>query len=187
MKDYVENKISLLSRHDLSSLIADFNDQLRDNDIGQTFYGKSFEDNDETLKKTGCIWVEDADGEFGDSDAICLKSSSRAPQTLENHIVWTVSKKYPEVVLLNEYGHCNGDFIGVRYKFVTNGKIITLEDYESTSETVVFDSEIDELRTENEDENYITWEDIHERHLEMFHKLREEFIEAHPERKDCIA
>ena len=51
MKDYVENKISLLSRHDLSSLIADFNDQLRDNDIGQTFYGKSFEDNDETLKK----------------------------------------------------------------------------------------------------------------------------------------
>ena len=151
-------------------------------DIPTVFYGAPFSDHEEVLKKFGSIWVDYANGEFGDETEICLKSGSNAPEQLENHIVWFYSKIDPNVVLCNRYSNLNGLFIGVRYKFVSKWQIKTFEAYRVIDETVVFKEDLERIE-DGDEADYICWGDLHDRHNELNDLARKELIASYPDKK----
>ena len=182
MANYVENRISFYGNKAVDILTAEVNRRLKANDdIASVLYGNSFVDDEEALKKMGSIYVSEARNAFGDSSEICLESNDNAPEQLENHLIWFYSKIDPEVVLCNYYAHFRGEFIGVRYKFVFKSKIITIEEYEDISEHVAFEDDIEEL-DEDEKDDYISWQDLTERHIDLKRLVRNQFITSYPDK-----
>jgi hypothetical protein len=182
MANYVENHISFYGNKEVHALTAEVNRRLKETpDIPTVLYGTTFSDDAEALKKMGAIYVDEANGEFGDETEICLKSDNNAPEQLENHMIWFYSKVDPTVVLCNYYAHCNGDFIGVRYKFVSKSKIKTIEEYRSTPETVVFESDFEELEVEDKDD-HISWQALSDRHFDLNELVRERLITSYPDK-----
>jgi len=181
MANYVENHISFYGNKEVHALTAEVNRRLKETpDIPTVLYGTSFADDAEALKKMGAIYVDEANGEFGDEAEICLKSDNNAPEQLENHLIWFYSKVDPTVVMCNYYAHCNGDFIGVRYKFVSKSKIKTIEEYRSTAENVVFAMDLSDY--EDEEEDHITWHTLSDRHFDLNELVRERLITSYPDK-----
>ena len=56
-----------------------------------------------------------------------------------NPLVWFYSKIDPSVVLRNKYDSEDGDFVGVRFKIVRNGKIFTYHQRKVIDEVVVYE------------------------------------------------
>ena len=181
MANYVENRISLYGNKAVNALTAEVNRRLKgSSDISTVLYGASFADNDEALKKMGSIYVTEARNAFGDVTEICLESNNNAPEQLENYLIWFYSKVYPTVVLCNYYAHCNGDFIGIRYKLVDKTNIKTLEEYRDISKIVVVESEIEEL-AEDEKDDYISWQELSDQHFDLDKLVRERLINSYPD------
>lgn len=157
MPDYGRSFIDFFGNSDVDALTKEVNKRLDAHDpataIGQVLYGLPIESADLTTKVTGSEWVRPAQGEFGDDDQICLVSSTDIPEKLENHLVWFYSKIDPDVVLRNKYDSDRGEFLGIRFKIVRNGKIFTFERHRWINSSVVFELDPDE-------DDQITWEDF---------------------------
>lgn len=178
MADYGRSFINLFGNSGIDALTKEVNKRLDAHDpataIGQVLYGFPIETAELTTKVTGSDWVRPAQGEFGDDDQICLVSSTDIPEKLENHLVWFYSKIDPDVVLRNKYDSDRGEFLGIRFKIVRNGKIFTFERHRWIDSSVVF-----ELDSEEEEEDQITWEEFwgiqHELSKEALSELIEQF------------
>jgi hypothetical protein len=179
MSDYGRSFIDLFGNRGIGALTKEVNKRLNAHDpvtaIGQVLYGLPIETAKLTTQVTGSDWVRPAQGEFGDDDQICLVSSTEIPEKLENHLVWFYSKIDPDVVLRNKYDSDRGDFLGIRFKIVRNGKIFTFERHRWIDSSVVF-----ELDSEEEEEDQITWEEFWDIQHELLKEALSELIEQFP-------
>jgi hypothetical protein len=179
MADFGRNFIDMYGNQAVKDLTAEVNRRLNLCDprtaVGEVFYGLSHEHARDIERLTGSSWVSHASsGEFGDDEQILLKSDTDIPEKLENHLVWFYSKIDPDIVLRNKYDSEDGNFVGIRYKLVRNGKIFTFDRHKSIRETVVF--EVDE----NDDDDQITWEDLWEIQAELIKLAKSELIAEYP-------
>lgn len=169
MPDYGRSFIDLYGNANLNALTKEVNKRLVTHDpitaIGQVLYGLPIDTAKLSAQVTGSDWVRPAQNEFGDDDQICLVSSTDIPEKLENHLVWFYSKIDPDVVLRNKYDSDRGEFLGVRFKIVRNGKIITFQRHRRIDSSVVFELDPDE-------EDQITWEEF----WDIQHKLSTEAL-----------
>ena len=157
MSDYGRNFIDLFGNQAVKDLTAEVNRRLQkcdpDTAVGEVLYGLDKEDASIGFNKTGSSWVRTTN-EFGDSDQLCFESSTDIPEKLENHIVWFYSKVDPEVVLRNTYDTEEGDFVGVRFKVVHEGKIFTFQ-----RQLAIYGTPVSEIDEDSDDEQ-ITWEEV---------------------------
>lgn len=177
MSDYGRNFINLFGNSGVEALTKEVNKRLDAHDpetaIGQVLYGLPKETSKLTNKVTGSDWVAPARGEFGDDEQICLVSSIDIPEKLENHLVWFYSKIDTDVVLRNKYDSDHGEFLGIRFKIVRNGKIFTFERHRCIDSSVVFEPDQDE-------EDQITWEDFWNIQAELSEEALSELVEQFP-------
>jgi hypothetical protein len=177
MPDHGRCFINLYGNSDVDALTKEVNKRLDAHDpataIGQVLYGLPIESAKLTKQVTGSDWVRPAQGEFGDVDQICLVNSTDIPEKLENHLVWFYSKIDPNVVLRNKYDSDRGEFLGVRFKIVRNGKILTFQRHKWIDKSVVF-----ELDPDEEDE--ITWVEFWDIQYELSEEALSELVEKFP-------
>ena len=91
------------------------------------------------------------------------------------------SKVDPNVVMCNYYRYYNGDFIGVRYKFVSKSKIKTLEEYRSIVEDVICEDDFEELEEDQKDD-HISWQALSDRHFDLNELVRQRLITSYPDK-----
>jgi hypothetical protein len=177
MPDHGRCFINLYGSSEIDALTKEVNKRLDAHDpataIGQVLYGLPIESAKLTKQVTGSDWVRPAQGEFGDVDQICLVNSTDIPEKLENHLVWFYSKIDPDVVLRNKYDSDRGEFLGIRFKIVRNGKILTFQRHKWIDKSVVF-----ELDPDEEDE--ITWVEFWDIREELSEEVLSELIEKFP-------
>jgi hypothetical protein len=178
MTDFARNFIDMYGNQAVKDLTAEVNRRLNQHDpdtaVGEVLYGLPKDKANLDNSTTGSDWIEHAaGGEFGSSNQICFKSDTMIPEKFENHLVWFYSKIDPDVVLRNKYSNDYGHFIGVRYKLVRDGKIITFHRHLEIEHDVVFekDDDIDEE---------ITWEELWDKHALITTELRQEVITQFP-------
>lgn len=164
MSDFGRSFIDMLGNDSVVQLTREVNLRLNHKDpstaIGEVFYGLPKNSAVVDHRVTGSDWVKPANGEFGDIDQICLISSTEIPEKLENHLVWFYSKVDPQVVLCNKYDSDHGDFVGVRFKVVENGKIFTFQQYREIDSGVT--NEVDP------EDGQITWDEFWDIQRELF-------------------
>jgi hypothetical protein len=179
MADFGRNFIDMYGNQAVKDLTAEVNRRLKLSDpqtaIGEVFYGLPHEKAGDIEQLTGSSWVSHASsGEFGDDDQILLTSDTDIPEKLENHLVWFYSKIDPDVVLRNKYDSEDGNFVGIRYKLVRNGKIFTFHRHKSIWASVVF-----EINEEDEDDQ-ITWEDLWDIQHDLIKQARADLLTEYP-------
>ncbi len=169
MSDYGRSFIDLYGNANVNALTKEVNKRLNAHDpltaIGQVLYGLPTDTAKSCVQVTGSDWVRPAQNEFGDDDQICLVSSTDIPEKLENHLVWFYSKIDPDVVLRNKYDSDRGEFLGVRFKIVRNGKIITFQRHRYIDSSVTSELDPDE-------EDQITWDEF----WDIQHNLSQEAL-----------
>lgn len=180
MPDFGRNFIDFFGNSAIDALTKESNKRLDEHDpttaIGKIFFGLA-KDAANVSKLTGTDWVRPAQGEFGDKDQICLISSTTIPEKLENHLVWFYSKIDPDVVLRNKYDSDRGDFVGVRFKVVRDGKIFTFQKHRSIDANVT--SEI--IPDDDDDvDDKITWDEFWEIQNELAQEAMFELMAQFP-------
>jgi hypothetical protein len=158
MYDFGRSFISLYGNKGVEEITAEANRRLEQysaiDGVPCVFWGESPGASHDHLKLTGSEYVHYAFGEWGEEEQLCFKSSTTIPEKLENHLVWFYSKIDPNVLLVNEYDSELGSFVGVRYKLVEGGKIITFANHQDVISEVVYDI------NEESPHDQITWDDF---------------------------
>jgi hypothetical protein len=181
MPDFGRNFIDLFGNNAIDALTKEVNKRLDEHDptiaIGRIFYGLPKDVAIVGKQVTGTDWVRPAQGEFGDENQICLVSSDTIPEKLENHLVWFYSKIDPDVVLRNKYDSDRGDFVGVRFKVVRDGKIFTFHKHRSITASVTFEINPDD---DDDDGDKITWDEFWDIQNELAQEALSELIAQFP-------
>jgi hypothetical protein len=166
MADHIRNFITVFGNSEVRSLVPEICRRLELNpDIGVVLYGKSIDNSQEFLKKTGSYFVEPS-YDFGYwGDEITLVSGRRVPHQLIAHITWFLSKIDPNVVVCDRYDHDEGEFVGTTFRIVEKGKIRFFDEIVHIDLPVLYEQEVQRYLAENNDESetdILTWEQVWE-------------------------